>query len=147
MRTTAVLVTGGAGFIGSHLVEQLLREKHRVTVADDLSRGSLDTIAHLKSRLRFLRVDLRGMGGALEATKGQDIVYNLAALNTGIDYDAGRTQKMFEENMLLQMMPLRAAAENRVKTFIQISSAHLVPPGINPSSRRAGRAAPNPAPG
>ena len=48
-----VLITGGAGFIGSHLAEQLLEDGHHVFAIDDLSTGSADNIAHLKSHPRF----------------------------------------------------------------------------------------------
>ena len=47
------LITGGAGFIGSHLSERLLAEGHEVSVIDDLSTGSIDNIAHLKGRPGF----------------------------------------------------------------------------------------------
>jgi UDP-glucose 4-epimerase len=123
----SVLITGGAGFIGSHLAELLLQQGHTVTIADNLSRGKLANIAHIKKHIQFLSTDLRIEHEAHKATKRKDIVFNLAALNTGIDYDAGRTQHMFEQNMLLQMMPLKAAAANGVNSFVQVSSAVVYP--------------------
>ena len=48
------LVTGGAGFIGSHLTEALLDQGHDVLILDNLSTGSIDNIAHLKGRNGFL---------------------------------------------------------------------------------------------
>src|SRR3954447_19508331 len=47
------LITGGAGFIGSHLAEELLRRRHEVYVVDDLSTGSIENIRHLKGDERF----------------------------------------------------------------------------------------------
>lgn len=125
MKKKNILITGGAGFIGSHLAEKLATIGHSITIADNLSRGLLTNITTIKNRVRFLNIDLRTEQGAQAATKNQDVVFNLAALNTGVDFDIGRTEKMFEENMLLQMMPIRAAAINRVKVFIQISTASV----------------------
>ena len=51
-----VLITGGAGFVGSHLAEALLRQGNNVTVLDDLSTGSILTIQHLKRERRFVYV-------------------------------------------------------------------------------------------
>ncbi len=125
LRKTHALVTGGAGFIGSHLSERLITLGARVTIADNFSRGSLSNIRHLNKQVAIINADLRTERGALRATKNQTIVFNLAAVNTGVDFDIGRTQYMFEENMLLQMMPLRAAAINNVQKFIQVSSASI----------------------
>jgi nucleoside-diphosphate-sugar epimerase len=120
-----VLITGGAGFIGSHLAEKLVNLGAIVTVADNFSRGKLTNLDAVKNKISIIQSDLRTETGALEATKNQTIVFNLAAVNTGVDFDIGRTQYMFEENMLLQMMPIRAAAINGVNKFIQVSSASI----------------------
>ena len=52
-----ILITGGAGFIGSHLAERFLKEGHSVAVIDDLSTGSIDNIAHLKGTPGFNYTD------------------------------------------------------------------------------------------
>lgn len=121
-----VIVTGAAGFIGSHLVKHLLKEDYQVTAIDNLSRGDLSFIKDLKGNLTFKQLDLTREEGLLEVFEGHDLVFNLAALNTGVDFDEGKTQIMFEENMLLQMIPLRVAAKTKsIKKFIQISSASV----------------------
>lgn len=76
------LVTGGAGFIGSHLAEELLRKGDAVHIIDDLSTGDIENIAHFKSNPRFsLTVDTVMNEDILTGLiEGADIVYHLAAL-------------------------------------------------------------------
>ncbi|HEX8098332.1 MAG TPA: SDR family oxidoreductase [Pyrinomonadaceae bacterium] len=76
------LVTGGAGFIGSHLVERLLRDGHGVTVLDNLSTGRLNNLAHLKGdrRLSFQRADVSNADAIRPHFEKVDWVFHLAAL-------------------------------------------------------------------
>jgi len=121
-----VVVTGGAGFIGSHLVRKLVSLEANVTVIDDLSRGKLKKLKDIKSKINFLKVDLSNQKKITKAFANQEIVFNLAALNTGVDFDLGRTEVMFEENLMLQMIPLRVASKFKsIKRFVQISSASV----------------------
>ena len=53
-----IIVTGGAGFIGSNLVDELVRLKHRVIVIDNLSTGRLENLKHLKKKITFIRGDI-----------------------------------------------------------------------------------------
>src|SRR5438067_348137 len=74
------LVTGGAGFIGSHLVERLLALGHRVRVVDNLSTGSAANLAPVLGRIEFLRGDLRDEAVCRRAVQGADLVFHVAAL-------------------------------------------------------------------
>jgi UDP-glucose 4-epimerase len=76
----AALVTGGAGFIGSHLVEQLLALGHPVRVVDNLSTGSERNLAHLDGQIDFLRGDLRDADTCRAAVRGVEVVFHVAAL-------------------------------------------------------------------
>src|SRR6185436_204425 len=73
------LVTGGAGFIGSHLVEEIARRGERVRVADSLITGKLENLAHL-SGVEFLQGDLADLDFARHAVSGADFVLHQAAI-------------------------------------------------------------------
>jgi UDP-glucose 4-epimerase len=76
-----ILITGGAGFIGSHLSEALLAGGHSVTVVDDLSTGSLDNLSAVRSNpnFRFVRESVRDISTMTSLIDRCDLVYHLAA--------------------------------------------------------------------
>ena len=73
------LVTGGAGFIGSHTVEELIRRGHGVTVLDDLSTGKAENLAHVRSKIEFMQASVTNLDGVRQACRGVDGVIHLAA--------------------------------------------------------------------
>lgn len=77
-----VLVTGGAGFIGSHLVERLLDDDHEVIVLDNFSSGRMENLDHVKNhrRLSIHRVDVSSYSDIKQFFEGVDWVFHLAAL-------------------------------------------------------------------
>lgn len=74
------LVTGGAGFIGSHLVEALLVRGDTVRVLDDLSSGHLENLSHVIDRIDFIEGNIRDGATVQQATSGVDFIFHLAAL-------------------------------------------------------------------
>jgi UDP-glucose 4-epimerase len=78
---STILVTGGAGFIGSHLVERLLRDGRRVLVVDDLSSGSMENLAaaYGHARMEFIRGDVNRFAGLQEMVEASETVVHLAA--------------------------------------------------------------------
>ncbi|MEM2699926.1 MAG: GDP-mannose 4,6-dehydratase, partial [Candidatus Bathyarchaeia archaeon] len=122
------LVTGGAGFIGSHLVDALMEREVEVTVLDNLSGGRLSNIsAWLKNpRFRFLMGDMLNQHDIKEALEGCEIVFHLAAnpdvrvgaLNTRIDYE----QNILATYNLLEVM--REIGECRRIVFTSTSTVY-----------------------
>src|ERR687895_1462908 len=74
------LVTGGAGFIGSHIATRLAEMGQPVRVVDNLSTGSLANLAHLDGRIEFIEGDLCDERTSARAVKGVDVVFHVAAL-------------------------------------------------------------------
>jgi UDP-glucose 4-epimerase len=74
------LVTGGAGFIGSHLVEALLAHGHAVRVLDDFSTGSRGNLAGVEDRIDLIEGDLTNFANVREASEGVEIVFHQGAL-------------------------------------------------------------------
>jgi GDP-L-fucose synthase len=122
-----VCVTGGAGFIGSYLTELLVEDGAEVTVADSLERGSLRRIESVKDGVRLVKCDLSTAEGANDATRGQEIVLNLAARVTGIEYNRFHQREMFNANMQIASAVTDAAAANSVERFLVVSTACIYP--------------------
>lgn len=75
-----VLVTGGAGFIGSHLCEQLTAAGACVRILDNFSTGSLDNLTYILDQIEVIKGSITNFDTCLEASKGTDIIFHLAAL-------------------------------------------------------------------
>ena len=123
----SVLVAGGAGFVGSYLVEELVRDGAQVAVADNLEAGSLDNLSAVVGQIRFLRGDLREPAFCDEATRNRQVVMNLAARAHGIGYAAGHQAELFTGNSLINLNLLEAARKNGVPRFLVVSSSCVYP--------------------
>src|SRR5687767_9932656 len=75
-----VLVTGGAGFIGSHLADRLCREGHRVSVLDNFSTGRRSNVMHLADDVEVIEGDIQSYERAATAVRDCDVVFHQAAL-------------------------------------------------------------------
>ena len=126
MRNTSrkVLVTGGAGFIGSHLVDRLLAEGFEVTVLDDFSSGRMQNISRHKNAREFHVVhgDVRDTGLVKNVVEDVDVVFHEAAL-----VDAAlsvRNPLLFNDvNVVGTLNLLKASVDSGVKRFVFPSSA------------------------
>jgi UDP-glucose 4-epimerase len=117
------LVTGGAGFIGSHLSEELLRRGHEVFVIDDLSTGSITNINHLKTHDRFHYVVDSCANPQLmaELVDGCDIVYHLAAA-VGVKLIVESPVRTIETNIRLTEIVLNLAHKKKRPLFVASTS-------------------------
>lgn len=77
---TTYLVTGGAGFIGSHITTRLVEQGHRVRVFDNLCAGSRDNLAHLKDGFEFFHGDVGDPVAVRKAVEGVEVIFHQAAL-------------------------------------------------------------------
>ncbi len=119
-----VVVTGGAGFIGSHLVERLLADGHSVLVLDDFSTGRPDNLAHLTRdpRLSLERVDVAGGLRLGSLLKGADLVFHLAALADVVP-SVERPLDYHRANVDGTVALLDAARHARVGRFLYAASS------------------------
>jgi nucleoside-diphosphate-sugar epimerase len=122
-----VLVAGGAGLIGSHMARTLLSKGAKVTVADDLSSGSLENIEDIKRKIDFAPADLRKEENCRKLTKGRDYVFQLAANMGGIGYITAVGANIMRDNILINTNMLQAALENKVQGYFYSSSACVYP--------------------
>jgi dTDP-glucose 4,6-dehydratase len=119
-----VLVTGGAGFIGSHLVDRLLSEGFEVTVLDDFSAGRMENIAHHKDTREFhlVKGDIRDSDVVNKIVKSVDAVFHEAAL---VDVPLSiKNPLLFDDvNVDGTLNLLKASLNSNVKRFVFASSA------------------------
>jgi len=116
------LVTGGAGFIGSHLVELLLNLGHEVVVLDNLSTGRLENISHIKHKIKFIKCDLTLKSDWINSFKGISWVFHLAAL-ADIVPSIQKPKEYFNANVNGTFNVLEASRLNGVKKFIYSASS------------------------
>jgi len=126
------LVTGGAGFIGSHLTERLLADGHRVTVLDNLSTGRPDNLAHLLEHplLTIRSGSITDPVLLSELTASSDVIYHMAAA-VGVKLVADDPVRTIETNIYPTERILQLAAQRKQPVFLASTSEVY---GKNPKS-------------
>lgn len=123
-----IFVTGGAGFIGSHLVDKLMEknQKNEITVYDNLSSGKKDFIVqHLNKRnFHFIKADLLNFSVLKKSMKNHDFVYHMAA-NPDIRYGTEKTDYDLKQNTLATYNVLEAMRLNDVKKIAFASTSTI----------------------
>ncbi len=121
-RTYHWLVTGGAGFIGSHLVKELVHQGQKVTVLDNLSGGKLENLTAVRDKITFIQADICNFEAVVKACQQVDYVLHLAAL-ISVAESMEKPQETSEINVQGTVNVLEAAKQGGVKRVVFSSSA------------------------
>lgn len=116
-----ILVTGGAGFIGSHLCSYLLSKNHQITVIDNLLRGN-KLEPEVFNRINFIKGDVCDKNLVIKASEGCDQIYHLAAI-LGVDIVADFPMNTMETEVIGTKNIVDAALQNGVKKIIYASTS------------------------
>lgn len=117
-------VTGGAGFIGSNLVDRLIADGHRVVVLDNLSTGRLENLAGALPRIEFVQGDLRDPGDVARAVAGCEVVYHQGAL-ASVARSVENPVEVTEVNVMGTLNLLFAARDAKVRRVVFASSSSV----------------------
>ena len=118
------LVTGGAGFIGSHIVEALVRQGKSVRVLDNFSSGKISNLKGLEKNIELVRGDICSKATCIKATKQVDFVLHQAALRS-VPKSLVEPHAYNRVNIDGVLNMLEAAAANKVKRFVFASSSSV----------------------
>lgn len=125
MQNRRIVITGGAGFIGSHLCEKLCDLGYHVVVVDSLRNGSYDYIKPLldSGKAELVKEDIRDLEAMRRIIKGSSCVFHEAAV--GINYSIDHPQETFDINLVGSYNVFRAATETKVEKLVFASSASV----------------------
>ena len=116
------VITGGAGFIGSHVVAELLKKKHQVTVIDNLSSGKKENLRGYLKEIKFIKGDITNLSFLKKATKGHDYIIHLAAL-ISVPESVSNPLEYHDVNVTGTFNVLEAARLTKVKKVVFASSS------------------------
>jgi nucleoside-diphosphate-sugar epimerase len=128
-----VLVTGGAGFIGSHIVESLVSYGAQVTVLDNLSTGNIENIAHLLDKIMFVHGSITDSRTCLDASRNKSHIFHLAAF-ISVPQSIENPKLCHEINVTGTFNLLEAAHLNNVQRFVFSSSSAVYGTADGPCS-------------
>jgi UDP-N-acetylglucosamine/UDP-N-acetyl-alpha-D-glucosaminouronate 4-epimerase len=124
MSNKLYLVTGGAGFIGSHIVRRLLDEGQRVRVLDNFSSGKEDNLSEIKNEIEIVRGDIRDVATVAKAVKDTYVVFHEAALGS-VSRSVADPITSHESNITGTLNVLMAARDLGVRRVVYASSSSV----------------------
>ena len=124
-----ILVTGGAGMIGSNLVKTLISQNHDVTVVDNYWRGKLNYLKNddVLVTSKIINADLRDYSKTLEVIQGFDFVFHLADIVAGINYVFDNQLFLWRSNIMINSNVINACIENNIKNLVYVGTACSYP--------------------
>ena len=128
-----ILVTGGASFIGSHLVDRLVEFQAKVLVIDDLSSGKIQNLKNVFESINFIEQDLRQKQNLNSYFEKVDVVFHLAAIHGGRGYIENFQEQMLD-NFTIDTNVFSSAKENKVSNIVHASSACAYPISLQDDS-------------
>ncbi len=123
MKIKQILVTGGAGFIGSHLVEELLKQNYFVKILDNFLTGKLENLAHLdQNKIQIIKGDISHFEEVFEAAQNVEAIYHEAAL-VSVPLSIQNPQLSFQINSLGSFNVFETARRLNISKVVYASSA------------------------
>ncbi len=117
-----VIVTGGCGFIGSHLSEKLIQLGYKVKIIDNLSTGRLENISKFKNKIKFYKLDIKNKNKIENLFRNIDIVFHCAAL-ADIVPSIQNPQSYFDSNVTGTLNVVTSSVKHKVKKIVYTASS------------------------
>lgn len=136
-----VLITGGAGFIGSHIAERLVRDGHEVRIVDNFFSGHRENLAAFADRVELVEGDIRDLPLLVRLSEGCELVYHEAAV-VSVPYSVEHPQETHDVNIQGTLNVLLAARERKVRRVVFACSAAVY--GEDPELPKRETMAPSP---
>lgn len=132
LKNKKILITGGAGFIGSALAKRLLTKGANVQIIDNLWRGKIENLKPLEKygfniSHNFHLADLTDYSKCLEIIRDADIVYHLADVVAGVDYVFNNELFVFRQNIIINSNVLWACITNKIPNYVYPGTACSFP--------------------
>ncbi len=141
LKNKHILVTGGAGFIGSHIVDRLIRIGAKVTVLDNLVSGTKDNLVHSMDNINFIEGDLRDESMLEKALDGVDLISHQAALRS-VPKSVGRPLAYHDVNVTGTLQLFLKAKEKGIKRIAYASSSSVYGDRIDFPEKESDRVCP-----